>query len=144
MLDDSEDDRDRRAAEAAEAMMGRDRASRELGIEIQEIRAGYARMTMSVRPWMLQGIGVCHGGLLFTLADTAMAFASNSHGETHVSTGGTVEFLRPGEEGQTLTAEATELHRSRRTAVYDVRVTADDGKVVCHFRGRTLTAQAKR
>ena len=143
MSDDAQHDRDRRATAAAEAMMDRDRASRELGIEIDTIRAGYARMTMDVRPWMVQGLGVCHGGLLFTLADTAMAFASNSHGDTSISTGGTVEFLRPAEAGQTLTAEATELHRSRRTAVYDVRVTAEGGKTVCHFRGRTLVAQAK-
>jgi acyl-CoA thioesterase len=143
-LGENRNESDDEVRRTAQEMYARDCASQHLGIELVEARAGYARMRMTVVSWMVQGLGVCHGGLLFTLADTAMAFASNSRGEVHLSTGGSVEFLRPAREGQVLTAEATELQRTRRTAVYDVSVRTEDGKAVCHFRGRTLGAGPAR
>lgn len=141
---DATDDAQARLRRNAEAMYARDQASQHLGIELSEVRDGYARMVMTVVPWMVQGLGVCHGGLLFALADTAMAFASNPRGEAHIATGGSVEFLRPAKEGQVLIAEARELQRTRRTAVYDVNVTIEGGKAVCHFRGRTIGAEPAR
>lgn len=125
------------ASAAGQSMYGRDRASRELGIRLDDIRPGYARMSMTVDAWMLQGQAVCHGGLMFALADSAMAFASNSHNEAHTALNCNIDFLRPAVAGDVLTAEATEDNRTRRTGMYNVRVTNQDGETVCFFRGRT-------
>ena len=122
---------------AGSNMYARDRASRELGIELVEIRPGYARMTMVVADWMLQGHDVCHGGLMFALADSAMAFASNSHNQSHLALNANIDFVRPARLGETLIAEAREGNRTRRTGLYDVTVMNDAGELVCHFRGRT-------
>ena len=119
-------------------MYARDRASQELGIKLLECRPGYARMSMLVEDWMLQGHDVCHGGLMFALADTAMAFASNSHNEAHLALNANIDFLRPAQCGETLIAEAHEGNRTRRTGMYDVSIVNDEGKAVCHFRGRTF------
>ena len=126
------------ARAAGASMYARDRASQELGIQLLECRPGYARMSMVVQDWMLQGHSVCHGGLMFALADTAMAFASNSHNEAHLALNANIDFLRPAQLGETLIAEAREGHRSRRTGMYDVSIVNDAGKAVCHFRGRTF------
>ena len=131
-------DADTLARAAAAAMYARDRASQELGIELLEVRAGFARMTMTVQDWMLQGHAVCHGGYLFTLADTAMAFAANSHNVAHLALNANIDFLRPATLGETLTAVAQEGNRTRRTGMYDVTVVNGDGKPVAHFRGRTF------
>lgn len=128
------------AREAAAYLYDRDRASQELGITLEEVRPGYARMHMTVKDWMLQGHAMCHGGLLFTLADTAMAFAANSHNESHLALHANIDFLRPVMGGETLVAVATEGNRTRRTGMYDVTVHNGAGKAVCHFRGRTMGA----
>lgn len=125
------------AETASATMYGRDTASQALGIELDEIRPGYARMSMEVKEWMLQGHAVCHGGLMFALADTAMAFASNSHNESHVAMHANIDFLRPAQAGERLIAEASEGNRTRRTGMYDVVVRSDSGEKICHFRGRT-------
>jgi acyl-CoA thioesterase len=137
MSDDLPADLQALARAAGSNMYARDRASRELGIELVEIRPGYARMTMLVADWMLQGHDVCHGGLMFALADTAMAFASNSHNQAHLALNANIDFLRPAHLGETLTAEAREGNRTRKTGLYDVTVTNGAGELVCHFRGRT-------
>ena len=123
---------------AGASMYARDRASRDLGIKLDEIRPGYARMSMQVEAWMLQGYAVCHGGLLFALADTAMAFASCSHNQQHVALHANIDFLRPANRGDTLVAIATEGNRSNRTGMYNVTIENGEGKAVCHFRGRTF------
>ncbi|MCZ6893321.1 MAG: hydroxyphenylacetyl-CoA thioesterase PaaI [Gammaproteobacteria bacterium] len=125
------------AQAAGDSMYARDRASRELGITLDEIRPGYARMSMTVEAWMIQGHTMCHGGLLFALADTAMAFASNSHNQQHLALHANIDYLRPAKVGDTLTAEATEGNRTKRMGVYNVSIVNGDGKAVCHFRGRT-------
>ena len=125
-------------AEAATAQMyARDRAAQHLGITLDEVRPGYARMSMEVVEWMVQGHDMCHGGLMFALADTAMAFASNARNEQHVALHANIDFLRPAQLGERLTAEAREGDRSRRTGMYDVLVTNEAGRTICHFRGRT-------
>lgn len=86
---------------------------------------------------MANGDGVCHGGLLFSLADTAMAFASNSHNEVYVAIGASIEFLAPGRIGETIVAEATEEHRHGRTSTYSVALTDSSGDRVAQFLGRT-------
>ena len=123
---------------AGSTMYARDRASQELGIELLECAPGYARMSMVVLDWMLQGHDVCHGGLMFALADTAMAFASNSHNQSHLALNANIDFLRPAQLGETLIAEAREGNRTRRTGMYDVSIVNDKGQAVCHFRGRTF------
>lgn len=130
-------DADTLARAAGAAMYARDRASQELGIQLDEVRAGYARMSMSVQDWMLQGHDVCHGGYLFALADTAMAFASNSRNDVHLALNANIDFLRPANLGDTLTAVASEGNRTRRTGMYDVTIVNGEGKAVAHFRGRT-------
>ncbi|MGR8919001.1 MAG: hydroxyphenylacetyl-CoA thioesterase PaaI [Gammaproteobacteria bacterium] len=133
----ADDDAARLAREAGASMYQRDVASQALGIELVEIRPGYARMSMTVTGSMLQGHAVCHGGLLFTLADTAMAFASNSHNESHLALNANIDFLRPAELGDVLTAEAVEDNRTRRTGMYNVSIENQKGQAVAHFRGRT-------
>ena len=131
-------DTDQLARATGATMYARDRASQALGIKLVEVRAGYARMSMVVEDWMLQGHDVCHGGLMFALADTAMAFASNSHNEVHLALNANIDFLRPAQLGETLIAEAREGNRTRRTGMYNVSIVNDQGQAVCHFRGRTF------
>ena len=119
-------------------MYARDRASQALGIKLLEIRPGYARMSMVVEDWMLQGHDVCHGGLMFPLADTAMAFASNSHNDAHLALNANIDCLRPAQLGETLIAEAHEGNRTRRTGMYDVSIVNEQGQAVRHFRARTF------
>ena len=137
MSQDTSDEPQMLAESASSAMLSRDTASRQLGIELDEIRPGYARMSLVVQQWMLQGHAVCHGGIMFALADTAMAFASNSYDVPHLAMNANIDFLRPAHLNQRLTAEAIEGNRSRRLGMYDVIVTNDEGEKVCHFRGRT-------
>ena len=114
-----------------------DRASRNLGLEILDVAPGSVRISMTVRPEMVNGHGLCHGGIIFTLADSAFAFACNSHGEPMVAAGASIEFLAATRAGELLTALATEVSRSARHGVYDVRVTKSSGETVALFRGRS-------
>lgn len=125
------------AETSVSAMFERDRASRALGMQVLEIRPGYARVSMRIREDMLNGHELCHGGLIFTLADSAFAFACNTYGAATVASGATIDFLRPGRLGDELTAVATEVTRSRRTGVYDIVVTNQSGERVALFRGRS-------
>ena len=129
---------DELAQSTGASMYARDRAARELGIKLLEIRPGYARMSLVVEDWMLQAHDVCHGGLMFALADTAMAYASNSHNDAHLALNANIDFLRPAQLGETLIAEAHEGNRTRRTGMYDVSIVNEKGQAVCHFRGRTF------
>lgn len=125
------------ARRCAEAMYGADAASQALGIEIEIDAPGQARASMLVRDDMVNGFGICHGGLVFALADTAFAFACNAYGHVTVAAGAGIDFLRPARLGERLIAEATELHRGERTGVYDVIVRNPDGERVAVFRGRS-------
>jgi acyl-CoA thioesterase len=126
------------ARRCADTMWGDDAASRGFGMTLDHISAGRARMSMQVRSEMVNGHGLCHGGFIFALADSAMAFAANSYGERAVAHHAAVTFVRPGRLGETLTAEARERSRSGRSGIYDVRVTgSSDGTVVAEFRGNT-------
>ena len=121
-------------------MAERDRAAGLLGYEVVAVEAGRAVVTMVVREAMVNGLDVCHGGIIFTLADSAMAHASNSHGPAAFAVAASIDFVSPGHVGARLTATATEQFRRGRTALYDVAVTADDGSVVARFHGRTQVA----
>ncbi len=119
------------------AMYERDAASRGLGIEIVEVRPGFLRATMLVRPDMVNGHDIGHGGFIFALADSAFAFSCNSYNAVTVAAGATIDFLAPARKGDRLTATASELWRSRRTGLYEIIVTNQDGAVIAMFRGRS-------
>jgi acyl-CoA thioesterase len=122
---------------AGKTMYERDPASQRLGMALDEIRPGYARMSMRVREDMLNGHGTCHGGYIFMLADSAFAFACNSHNFNTVGAGCSIDYLAPGREGDLLTAEAVEQALSGKTGVYDIVVTDQDGRKVALFRGKS-------
>ena len=132
---------DEAAAAAAEAMYERDRASQALGMSLDEVRPGYARMRMIVGPDMVNGHGTAHGGLVFALADSAFAFACNSRGVTTVASGCSIEFLAPACEGDELVAEAREHSLEGRNGVYDVDVSRVDGRLLATFRGRSAAVR---
>lgn len=119
------------------AMFANDTCSRSLGMTLEEIRPGYARMRMPVRDDFLNGHGICHGGLMFTLADSTFAFACNSHNVPAVAAGCSIEFLRPVQRGDELRAEAVEQIVAGRHGVYDIRVTNRAGETVALFRGKS-------
>src|SRR5579863_137268 len=118
-------------------MWKQDDASRGLGMEIVEIRPGHATLKMTVKPHMVNGQRIAHGGFIFTLADSAFAFACNTHNERAVAAQGNITFIRPGKLGDRLVATAHEISRSGRSGIYDVRVTSDDGAVIAEFRGHS-------
>ena len=120
---------------AGKTMYERDPASQALGMTLDEIRPGYARMSMRVRADMLNGHATCHGGFIFMLADSA--FACNSHNFNTVGAGCTIDYLSPGREGDLLTAEAVEQALAGKTGVYDVTVTNAEGKTIALFRGKS-------
>jgi len=122
---------------AGQTMYANDPASQALGMALAEIRPGYARMTMTVRADMLNGHRTCHGGYIFMLADSAFAFACNSHNFNTVGAGCTIDYLAPGREGDMLTAEAHERALSGKTGVYDIAVTNQEGRTVALFRGKS-------
>ena len=114
-----------------------DKASQALGIRIVEVRPGYARTSMVVRADMTNGHRICHGGLVFSLADTAFAFACNSYNENTVAAAASIDFLAPSRQDDELTAIATEVWRSKRNGIYEVTVTNQDGARIALFRGRS-------
>ncbi|MBT8137189.1 MAG: hydroxyphenylacetyl-CoA thioesterase PaaI [Gammaproteobacteria bacterium] len=124
------------ARACAAHMFADDRASQELGIAIDIPAAGSATATMSVTPTMINGHDVCHGGYLFTLADTAFAFACNGYNQVSVAAGASIEYLAPVRAGDRLTARAIERHRGRRSGTYDVEVHNQQQRLVAVFRGR--------
>jgi len=124
------------ARRSAAAMWRQDAASQGLGMRLVEVAPGRAVVAMTVRPEMTNGHGICHGGFIFTLADSAFAFACNSHNRRTVAQGCDIVFVAPAESGQELTATALERLRTGRNGIYDVTVRASDG-VVAEFRGRS-------
>ena len=129
-----------RMARPALRMWRVDAASAMLGMQVEHLATGEARVSMVVRPDMVNGHDLCHGGLIASLADSAFALACNSHGTVTVAAGFTIDLLAPARLGQTLYAEAREVSLRGRSGIYDVTVRADDpadGEVVAEFRGRS-------
>lgn len=127
----------RLAKRVAEALYEIDKASQALGIRIVEVRPGYARAVMRVRGDMVNGHRICHGGMVFTLADTAFAFACNTYNENTVAAAASIDFLAPAHEGDELTAVATEVWRSKRNGIYEITVTNQQSARIALFRGRS-------
>ena len=125
------------AERAAEALFTRDAAAKMLGIYIAGVRPGYARVNMTVRSDMVNGHRICHGGLIFALADSAFAVSCNSYNESTVAAAASIDFLAPAFEGDLLSAEAAELWRSGRSGIYEVTVANQRGERIALFRGRS-------
>jgi acyl-CoA thioesterase len=124
------------ARACADAMWKEDDASQGLGMEILEVKAGGAQLAMTVRPQMVNGHGIAHGGFIFLLADSAFAFACNSRNERTVGARCDIAFIRPARLGDRLVATAREISKTGRSGIYDVRVAVDD-TVVAELRGHS-------
>ena len=123
------------ARACAEAMWNEDDASKGLGMEILQIKPGEATLTMTVKPNMVNGHGI---GFIFLLADSAFAFACNSHNERAVAAQCNISFIRPGKLGDRLVAVAREISRTGRSGIYDIRVSVDD-TAIAEMRGHSRT-----
>jgi acyl-CoA thioesterase len=128
-----------RAERSSEAMLRDDHTTKGMGMTIDAVGPGRATLSMMVRKDHLNGHGSCHGGAIFTLADSAFAFACNSHNTITVAQHCSVTFLAPGREGDRLTATAREVTLAGRSGVYDVSVTRQDGVTIAEFRGLSRT-----
>ena len=129
------------AERSAKVMWSGDAASRALGMSLDAVAPGRAVVSMAVRPDMVNGWDVCHGGLIFSLADSSFGFACNSHNQRALAASCSIDFLAPAELGEQLTAEAIETAHAGRTRVYDVRVINQDGKLIAVFRGKSATVK---
>ena len=127
----------------ADLMWSEDRASQALGMVLEDVGPGTARMAMLVADHMTNGHGMCHGGFIFTLADSGFAFACNSHNQRAVAAQGAISFLAPAQRGEKLLAIAEERQRAGRSGIYDVRVTGGDGRIIAEFRGYSRTLGQK-
>ncbi len=125
------------AKQCRDTMYAADVAVRALDIKVEVTGAGRAEAELEIRSEMLNGHEVCHGGYLFTLADTAFAYACNSYNLVTFAAAASIEFLRPAKLGDRIVAVATERHRGGRTGIYDVVLSNQDGAEVAIFRGRS-------
>ena len=125
------------AERVARAMLERDPASQKLGMHVAKVAPGRAEVTMTVRADMLNGHAICHGGFIFTLADSAFAYACNSYNLSTVASGCSIDFVAPAREGDLLTARAAERSAAGRTGVYDIEVVNQRGETIALFRGKS-------
>ena len=128
-----------RAERCAAKMFESDAASQNLGMRIDHIGPGTATLSMTLRDDMLNGHRIAHGGFLFTLADSAFAFACNSYNQLTVAQQNQITYMAPGHAGERVSAKATEVSRTGRSGLYDVTVTGDDGRILAVMRGLSRT-----
>ncbi len=131
-----------RALTTVRSLYSADLASQSLGIEIMDVAPGRVQIAMTVRRDMVNGYGMCHGGLVFAFADSAFAFACNSYGDPMVAAGASIEFIAPTPQGERVLATAKEVSRTTRHGIYDVAVTNAAGEVLAQFRGRCARLRA--
>ncbi|WP_299780215.1 hydroxyphenylacetyl-CoA thioesterase PaaI [uncultured Roseobacter sp.] len=132
-----------RAEKCAALMMEKDAASRGLGMHLDRVAPGMATLSMQVTPEMLNGHGICHGGYIFTLADSAFAFACNTYNQLTVAQQNQITYLAPGKAGDRLTATALEVARAGRSGTYDVAVSDSAGSIIALFRGLSRTIKGQ-
>lgn len=128
-------EKDNEAQKVVDKMLLDDRFSQWLGIEVMEIREGYSRIQMTVRPEMLNGLGIVHGGVAFSLADSAFAFACNNRNNLSVALDTSINFIKPVHVDDVLTAEATEIHNGKTTGLYQIRVMNQHDHLIALFKG---------
>lgn len=121
----------------AQALFVGDEASRHLGMQIEDVKPGSARLRMTVRPDMVNGHGTCHGGIVFALADSAFAVACNTYNAVTVAAAASIDFLAPARVNDELTAQARELWRSKRSGIYEIVISNQRGESIALFRGRS-------
>ena len=131
------------AGQVAEIMLARDGFSKLLGLQIDEVGPGYCRLHYCVRPDMVNGFSIVHGGVVFSAADSAFAFACNSHGRITVALDVSISFTRPAKIGETLYVEARELYLGHKTGLYDIRTTNEGGELVALFKGTAYRTSKK-
>ena len=131
------------AERTAAALYERDRASQALGMRIDTVRPGFARLSMRVRADMVNGHDICHGGLVFALGDSAFAFACNSYNDTTVAAAAAIDFLAAARLGDELTAEARELWRTGRNGLYEIVIFNQHGARLALFRGRSYRIEGQ-
>ena len=127
--------KDQLAQSVVNRMMRDDLFSQWLGIEVLDVKEGYSRIRMTLRPEMVNGFGVVHGGIAFSLADSAFAFACNNRNNLSLAIDTSINFTKPTQPGDVLTAEARELHNGKSTGLYLITVTNQRGEEVAHFKG---------
>lgn len=132
-----------RAEKCAALMFSRDATTQGLGIAIEEVGLGRSKLSMSVEPNMLNGHGICHGGYIFTLADSAFAFACNTYNQLTVAQQNQITYVEAGKLGEHLIATATEVSKTGRSGIYDVVVTGENGRTVALFRGLSRTIKGQ-
>ncbi len=128
-------DKDLSAKKVVNHMMEHDLFSQWLGIELLEIKEGYSKIKMLVRPEMINGFGIVHGGIAFSLADSAFAFACNNRNQVSVALDTSINFIKAVQVGDTLIAEATEIHNGRSTGLYHISVCNQRSEQVAFFKG---------
>ena len=128
-------EKDTRAGEIVNHMMKNDLFSQWLGISVLEVKEGYSKIRMTVRKEMINGFGIVHGGIAFSLADSAFAFACNNRNILSVALDTSINFLKPVQVDDVLTAEAKEIHNGRSTGLYHIRVTNQHDHEVAIFKG---------
>ena len=136
-------DADQLAKACAEAMWAEDQASRGLGMELVSVGPGRAELQMTVTERMVNGHKICHGGFIFTLADSTFAFACNTYNQRTVAQHCAVTFLTAGKLGDKLIARGVEVSRRGRSGIYDITVTRADGAVIAEFRGHSRTIEGE-
>ena len=137
--DVSDESTPRTPAEVSAAMHEKDRVAHEFGMSIDDAAVGSSSVSMTVAEWMCNGLDVCHGGIIFTLADTAMAHASNAGGERTLSTTASIEWLRAARVGDRLTANCVAIDQRGRNTIHDISVVDHDDNRIALVRGQTLT-----
>ena len=126
------------AIACADSMFAKDQLAQKMGIEIVSMSPGYAELRLTIKNWMLNGFASCHGGMIFSFADTAFAYACNSHNEANVAMDCRIDFLRPCFEGDQLVAIARELHRGKTSGLYDITIENQHQKPIARFSGRSF------
>ena len=134
-------DPQRRAQQVVDGMLAKDEFSRWLGVDVLQLRPDYCVCRMLVRREMVNGFGVAHGGIAFSLADSAFAFACNTYNQRAVAYQVSITYMAPGRHGDRLVATAREVHRAGRNGIYDVHVTNERGEAVAEFRGHSRTVK---
>ncbi len=129
------------AEKCAKLMWDNDTASQTLGMKLEEVAPGHAQISMTITETMANGQGNCHGGYIFTLADSAFAFACNTYNQITVAQHCAITFLSPGRTGDRLTARASEVSRRKRTGLYDIQITNQHDALVARFTGHSATVK---
>jgi acyl-CoA thioesterase len=136
-------DQDKFANDVVDHMMENDLFSQWLGVEVLEVRAGYSKIKMTVRKEMINGFGIVHGGIAFSLSDSAFAFACNNRNVLSVALDTAINFLKPVHVGDVLTAEAKEIHNGKSTGLYQISIVNQKDHVVALFKGTCFRTDKK-